>query len=167
MKKTWIAIAVIIALGAVWWFKQGGSDQYGWVTALPTPTSTPTMMVTKSTSTGGAKTKPVAATPTPMSIGLSYTQLVKQFGVNRISFDQNCQAEPEVFSVKNGTSILLDNRSNQARTINIDGKQYALVGYGYQVATVTSASLPKTVGLKCDSSINSGTIQIQANISGQ
>lgn len=106
------------------------------------------------------------ATPAPTQ-SMSYSQLVQAYGSNRIQFDATCQAVPKSMALKSGTSILLDNRSNQSRTITMNGKTYSLVPYGYQVVTVSSSTLPQTVGVNCNNQINAGTINLQANISGE
>src|SRR6185369_5396584 len=123
-----------VVVGGVWWMKNGGS-----VSFPSLYTSSPTASASKAPVAGGTQK---TATPAPTQ-ALSYTQLVQQFGSNRIQFDSTCQATPKSVVFKNGTQILLDNRSSQARTIGIDGKTYSLGSYGYQVVTLSSTNLPK------------------------
>lgn len=158
MKKNWITVAavIVVAIIAVWWFQQGGSGQYAWpgASASPSVSAAPARSVV-------VKPKPVAsATP-----AMSYSQLVQQYGTNRIQIDQNCQIQPESVVFKTGTSILLDNRTNQSKQITMDGKTYNLGSYGYQVVTLSGT--PHNIGITCNNLPNAGTIQLEANISGQ
>ena len=109
----------------------------------------------------------VPATPTPVATPTSsYSQLVAQYGNNRIQFDSNCQAQPSVVSYKNGATILLDNRANQTRVIGVGVNTYTLGPYGYQVITL-SGTVPQQMHLSCNSSVNVGTINLGADILGQ
>lgn len=158
MSKTWIIVLVIVVIAAGVWFVKGGS--------LPTslsisPSASPSASASKTPSSSVRRT----ATPAPTQ--LSYTQLVQQYGSNRIQFDSNCRAYPSSLVLKNGAKIMLDNRSNQARTIKLNSASYNLAPYGYQTVTLTNSILPEKISLSCNSSVNVGTIQLQANISGQ
>lgn len=159
MKKIWIVIVVVLALVALWWFRQGGSGQYVW----PSTSSSPVPTVTATTKAAVAKPK-ATATATPTA---SYSQLVLQFGSNRIQFDNNCRVQPSNVVFKNGTQIMLDNRSSQTQSFTIGGTAYTLPGYGYQIITLSQPSVPKNLTINCGSSVNVGTIQLQAAISGQ
>lgn len=155
-------IVVVVLIGAIWWFNGGGSS----VPLYPSYSASPTMGATKTP--GVSKTKTPTPTPVPLvTSDLSYSQLVAQYGSNRVQFDNNCQAQPSTAVFKNGTSILLDNRANQTRTIGVNGRIYTLAPYGYQVITLSTASVPQTLKLSCNNLVNVGTIQLQANVSGQ
>jgi len=158
MKKTWI-IVLVIAIAIVLWLQNGGSGQYLGVndSASPAP---------EATAAPAAKaSKPKAAAPTPDT--RTYSQMVQQYGSNRIQFDDRCQASPTSVTFKQGASIMLDNRSTQGKTITVAGKQYSVPGYGWQVVTLSSASLPSNLIIGCNAATNVGTIRLQANISGQ
>jgi hypothetical protein len=159
MKKSWIAIIIIIVVAAGVWWAQGGN-----IGSLVMTSASPTAMPSASKTPA---VKPKASNSPAPTQSLSYTQLVQAYGTNRIQFDQNCQAQPATPVFKNGTSILLDNRSNQAREITVNGTKYSLGAYGYQVVTLSSSSLPKTLGVNCNSRVNVSSILLQANISGQ
>lgn len=64
-------------------------------------------------------------------------------------------------SIKNGTSIMLDNRSGDARTFAVGGVFYSIAGYGWKVVTPSSKTLPATMYLDCGSARNVGTIMLQ------
>ena len=164
MNKFWTAIIVIaVILGGVWWAKGGSlntvlmNSGVTSSTAQPSISNAPSVKVVKKTA---------APTPTPTP-ALTYTQLVQKYGSNRIQFDRNCQAQPKSLVYKNGTTVLLDNRANQVRTIGINGVVYTLSAYGYQEVTLSDPTTPKAIGISCNNLVNVGTIQLQANISGQ
>lgn len=158
MKKLWIIVILVIA-GLIWWMS-GDNKLPSYLGSTTSPTAS--VVATKTPATVKKPTATPVATPT-----LSYSQLVQQYGSNRIQFDSNCYAQPKTMVLKSGTSILLDNRSSQTRVIAINGNNYTLGGYGYQVVTVQDSSLPKNVGVTCNNQINSGMINLQATISGQ
>jgi len=159
MNKTWTAIIVVLVIIAgIWWLNGGSSN----LALFPDASTSPTAEATK--------TPAVAKKGTPVPVAtsnLSYSQLVAQYGANRIQFNQDCQASPSSMVLKTGTSILLDNRSNKTQVVSLNGSSYTLVAYGYRVVTLSSSSLPKTIGVTCNGQVNTGTINLQANISGQ
>lgn len=160
MNKTWIVIIIIVIIAGAWWFTGGSSN----LALSPDASTSPTAVA------GATKTPAVAKKGTPVPVATSsqsYSQLVAQYGSNRIQFNQDCQASPSSMALKTGTSILLDNRSNKTQVISLNGAEYTLVPYGYRIVTVSSASLPKTIGVSCNGTVNTGTINLQANISGQ
>lgn len=160
MKKLWIIVAIIIIAIGAWWMKGGSVPGVPLYDATATPSSA--AQASKSPVAIAKKT----ATPAPTQTS-TYTQLVTQFGSNRIQFDANCRATPSTVSFKNGTQILLDNRANQSRTISVGGTNYYLGAYGYQVITLSSSTLPKKLDVSCNNQINAATINLQATISGE
>ena len=157
MKNNWIIIVIaIVIIGAIVWMRQGspsGSNSYQTNTPKPTAVATSTAKVTPR--------------PSVSASGRSYDQLVKDYANTRVQFDAQCRATPTSLALKTGSQILLDNRSNQSRVVTVDGASYTLLPYGYQVVTVSSTSLPKTIGINCGSSVNVSSINLQSNISGQ
>ena len=165
MNKSWtIVIVIAVIVGAIWWFNGGGSN----VALSPDASTSPTALGATKTPAGYKATPSTSSTPIPVVTStLSYSQLVAQYGSNRIQFNQDCQASPSSMVLKNSTGILLDNRSNKTQVISLNGSSYTLVPYGYRVVTVSSSTLPKVLGVSCNGSVNTGTINLQANISGQ
>jgi hypothetical protein len=157
MNKFWTGVIIVaVVAGAVWWLRGSNTD----LSSLYPSFSASPMATVKATTPKSSKS------PLPTST-LTYSQLVAQYGANRIQFDTNCQAQPNLVVFKNGTSILLDNRANQTRTIGLNGVQYSFVPYGYRVITLSSSSVPQKWTLSCNNLVNVGTIQLEANISGQ
>jgi hypothetical protein len=99
--------------------------------------------------------------PTPAK---SYSDTVKEYEGRRIQFDERCQVVPQSPTYKNGTSIMLDNRSASARSVMVGGTKYDLTAYGYKIVTLSSLSLPKELAVSCGSSGNVGKILLQAQI---
>lgn len=165
MNKTWTIIIVILVIGAgVWWLNGGNSN----VSLFPDASTSPTAIGATKTPVGYKVSPSISPTPVPVATSnLSYSQLVAQYGSNRIQFNQDCQANPSSMALKTGTGILLDNRSNKTQVISLNGASYTLVPFGYRVVTVSSASLPKAIGVTCNGAVNTGMINLQANISGQ
>lgn len=64
-------------------------------------------------------------------------------------------------TIKSGTSIMLDNRSGDARTIKVGDQTFQFSGYGYRILTLSSPVLPKTLMLSCGSAVNVGQILLQ------
>jgi hypothetical protein len=104
--------------------------------------------------------------PLPLSTKSSaaaYSTAVKQYEGRRIQFDMYCQAIPTSLVFKNGVSLMLDNRSGDARTITIGGTPYYLAGYGWKVVTlsVSASQLPKTLSINCGSAVNVSHILLE------
>ena len=98
-------------------------------------------------------------------LGLQVTAPVwLEFEGRRIQFDERCQVTPQNPTYKNGTSIMLDNRSANARTVVVGGTKYDLTAYGFRIVTLSSSSVPKELAVSCGSSGNVGKILLQAQI---
>lgn len=160
MKKTMLIVVAIVIVAAVAYVKMG-TKPLSYVgynsSSSPVPSGSPAKSV--------YKTK-AAATPVVSSSAV-YTDLVKQYGANRIQFDEKCQTMPTSVTFKNNTSVLLDNRSPSARTVTIGTTKYQLAGYGYKAVTLSSTSLPKELSISCGASYNVGKILLQAKLFGQ
>ncbi len=80
---------------------------------------------------------------------LSYEQAKTQFDGRRIQFD-NCASVPSQMTVKNGTQIMLDNRSADPHEIRVDGVLHRLWGYEFKLITLTNSNLPHTASFDCE-----------------
>ncbi len=151
-KYLWLLI-VAGAIGGTFFWGRGLLIKVG----IDVPTPSPAW----EEATGKTTVKKIStATASPKT----YTDLVKTYADRRIQFDINCQAIPGNVTFKNGTTIMLDNRSGDARTITLAGVKYQLAGYGYAIVTLRSTVLPKEMLLSCGSAINVGRILLQALI---
>jgi hypothetical protein len=157
-KNIWVLVALVVIV-AVYFTGGKWLDKYSGVvgTTSPSPSSS-------SSSAPGTTVKPVVGkSPAPVS-NKSYTELVKEYVGRIIQFDDRCQINPKDPKFKNGTSIMLDNRSAIARTVTVGTAKYDLAGYGYKLITLSSPSLPKELNITCGSSGNVGKILLQATI---
>ena len=91
----------------------------------------------------------------------SYLDALATYQGKRIQFDQYCQAIPTSLVYKNGVTLMLDNRSGDARTIKIGATAYALPGYGWRLVTLSSATLPATLSINCGSAVNVSKVVLE------
>lgn len=149
-KMIWI-VALILALVLAVLMLMNGRDQY---VVQPTTSPTRTPIPAKTTT----KKPPVSGTAEQTQ---AYSVVVQQYADRRIQFGINCQAIPAQTTFKNGTAVLFDNRSGDARTIKIGDVSYSFPGYGYKILTLSSSTLPKTLTFHCGSAVNVGLILLQ------
>lgn len=156
MGKYFWVLAGLVVVFVIYYFSGGKlTDKYSGVeTMSPSPSS----------AVAGSVVKPATKGKTAPTSIQSYTQLVKEYEGRRIQFDERCQATPKDPTFKNGTSILLDNRSASPRTVAVGGTEHYLIAYGYKIITLSSSNLPKELLVSCGSSGNVGKILLQAQI---
>lgn len=97
------------------------------------------------------------------AITAAYKQALVTYKDRRIQLNtQNneCQAVPNRVTFKNGTKIMIDNRAPAARSVKL-GSTFTIPGYGYQIVTLSSATLPATWLMDCDGQQNVATVLIQ------
>jgi len=143
-----IGLVVVVALAVVL-RGRGASEEPAETTATPS--------VSVSVSATPVPKATTAGVPQPKTYG----DAVEKYGNNRIQFDMYCQANPANNTYKNGTSIMLDNRSGDARIISVNWVQYALSGYGWKIIMLSSKVLPATWAVDCGSARNVSKILIQ------
>lgn len=107
----------------------------------------------------GHKTNPTP-TSTASTNNATYNQLLQTYRNARIQFGQTCQATPVISSFRNGATIMLDNHSNRAHIVSVGGTNYTLPVYGHQIITLVSPTIPGTLNVNCDESVNVSTIRI-------
>ncbi len=112
-------------------------------------------------STPVATKKPTNSGNTAAAPSMSYEEALRVYEGRRIQFDESCIATPFQHTYKNGTSIMLDNRSNQMRSIYDLGQTVNIPAYGFKVITLSATTFPKTLLVDCDSRQNVATIIIQ------
>lgn len=154
--KLIILVVVIVAVIAVYFWVSKGPKLGDFISSSPTPTASP--------APAGKAPAAKKSTDTAAPLG-DYTTLVKQYEGRRIQFDDRCQPVPLSPTYKSGTSIMLDNRSSQARVVKVGDTSYSLSGFGYRIITLTSTSLPKEYAVSCGSAGKVGQILLQALIS--
>jgi len=151
-KNLWIGLGVVVVLGLlIWWY--GASNNSKIEDEAMTPSETTDVDSTEDTSTGSVNTGAPAAS-------LSYQQALVAYKDKRLQITNTCQVSPNNVTYKNGTSIMLDNRSAVTRTIKL-GSTYSIKAYGFKIVKLNSATVPATWLMDCDSSQNVATILIQ------
>ena len=78
----------------------------------------------------------------------NYESVRDSYEGRRIQLD-NCVLLPNYVTYKNGTKIMLDNRSNEPTEIRIDGRPIRLWAYEYHIVTLYNSSVPHTVDFDC------------------
>jgi hypothetical protein len=91
---------------------------------------------------------------------ITYGEALAIYKNSRIQFDTLCQASPNNFVYKNGTNIMIDNRSPVSRSIKV-GSVYNVEAYGFKIIQLSSIVLPTKWLVDCDNSQNVATITIQ------
>ncbi|MEK7579600.1 MAG: hypothetical protein AAB469_00140 [Patescibacteria group bacterium] len=164
-KTLWVIIAVVVAL-VVWWVIQSGK-----IPDYKTESGQPTYSPGQTPVSGGSGTGKKQGQPTALPGGTpveqnpqAYSQLVIQYEGRRIEFDESCQMRPADISFKNGTVVMFDNRSPQAKTIKIGNQSYNLPAYGYRFLTMAAGNVPVSLKVGCDNVPEVGKILLQANI---
>lgn len=107
--------------------------------------------------------KPAVSTTTGAgAVSLSYSQALAKYKNTRIQLgsDPSCGATPKNMTFKNGTTVMIDNRSPQARTFKL-GSTYSIKAYGFRIVTLNSSTLPATWLLDCGTQQNVATILLQ------
>lgn len=102
--------------------------------------------------------KPVVTTK-PV-VKMSYANALNTYKDRRIQLNDACQTTPNTMTFKNGTTIMIDNRSSTTRKLNVNGA-YTVGGYDYITVKLTSNTLPKTILIDCGTSQNVATILLQ------
>jgi hypothetical protein len=143
---------VVVLAGLLWLTSRSASTTPGGMTPTPTP------------SAKGSAKPVVKSSPAPVvAMPQSYADALKTYENRRIQFDQYCQAIPTSLVFKNGVTLMLDNRSGDARTVKVGPTAYYLSGYGWKIVTlsVPSSTLPATLAIDCGSARNVSKILLQ------
>lgn len=150
-----VAIVVVALVGA-WYYNKNREQKNAGEISGTTPIATETSSSSLPADGGRAGlVSDVTAT------SLSYGQAVTIFANERIQFDQNCRMLPTRIVVKNGTTLMFDNRSRDARTFKLDGTRYTLAGYGFKLFQLNASKLPHIVNVDCGTGQNNGTIELE------
>lgn len=129
---------------------------------------TPTTQVATS-SVPAVKAPATTTTKAPVTVGdkpvsLSYQNALEFYKEGKrlqiTGSDTFCQVTPNNVMYKNGTSIMIDNRSPLSHTIKI-GTTYTIEGYGFRIIKLSSTSLPATLVMDCDKQQNIAKILLQ------
>lgn len=149
----WMGVVAVVVLALVIWMaSRSANDEAPLADGEGTDISD--MTSTEDTTAGSVNTS------APQSATLSYQQALVKYADARIQIDSTCQVSPNNVTYKNGTNIMLDNRSAVTRTIKL-GSTYTIKPYGFKIVRLSSSTLPSTLLMDCDSSQNVATVLIQ------
>jgi len=142
--KILVELVVVIALVGfgLWSFKSS-----------PAPVVDNSETAVEDTTTGSVNATSPAAS-------ISYQSALVKYKDARIQLDNTCQASPDRMTFKNNTNIMIDNRAPVTRTVKV-GSTFTIKAYGFKIVNISSASLPATWYVDCDTSQNVSTILIQ------
>jgi hypothetical protein len=155
----WILGAVILVVIIVVAVRMNKND----ATDLPTDTDTSTngdapVEPTEDVTTGSVNT-PVAGSA---SAALTYQKATELYGDRRIQFTPSCQADPNNQTWKNGTLVMLDNRSASTRSLHLGTMgDITIKPWGFKIVKFSSAMLPSIIQIDCDGKQNVAQINIQ------
>lgn len=79
---------------------------------------------------------------------LTYEAALGMYRDRRIQID-NCTSQPYQVTYKNGTKIMLDNRSGDPVEIRINGQVYRMWEYEFRIVTLYSKQVPKNLQVDC------------------
>ena len=157
MTKSAIALIVLGVVAVSLWAYYGQISNSG-----PTVTATTTLPVASApkvtTTTVIKKTQTSSAVK---SSGISYSEAINKYANSRIQLDADCHANPAMLHVKNGSNVMLDNRSEKATRVSVDGVSYSLSGYKFQIINLYHKTLPYTASVDCGSGKNTAQILLQ------
>ncbi len=157
MNKTWLVVVLVVVGVGAWWMYSKNLPSLPGLGDLNQSNVSPSPVA-------GTTAKPVVKKSTAPVSAKSYSDAVKEYEGRRIQFDDRCQMTPQGPTYKNGTSVMLDNRSASTKSVMIGSAKYDLSAYGYKIVTLSSPSLPKELAVNCGSSGNIGKILLQAQI---
>lgn len=141
-----IVVALVVLLG-VYWMYQGS------------PSIAPEVNNTQTASEDNPVNETPASSP---AASLSYANALITYADRRLQFDSACVATPNNVTYKNGTDIMLDNRSKTSRTISVNGQVYTIRAWGFRIIDLTTTkTLPQTMLVDCGNGQNQATIILQ------
>lgn len=149
-KNTILAIVGLVVIALIVLMVVKNNKKPVEVTEIPTDS---VEQVDETTEVGAVVIKPKTAS-------INYQQALIKYKDHRIQLGQNCQATPNNVTYKNGTSIMIDNRSSVARTVKV-GSSYTINAWSFKVINLTSSTLPATWLVDCGAQQNVATILIQ------
>lgn len=144
----WVVVGILIVVGAILVFAKKNT--------APIDTSDMSQVVEPESiedTTTGSQNVPTAPK-------LSYGDAVVKYADRRIQLDKACQAHPNNVTYKNGTSIMIDNRSPQSVKVRLGGT-FTVSPYSFKIVKLGGTTFPTTYLLDCGISQNVATILVQ------
>lgn len=148
-KSTIVLIVLAVVAISLWsYYAQVRNSE----PAVNSPAVLPIASNLETTSTTKGEQKPVS---------LTYSRAVNLYANSRIQFDSDCHANPTSLHIKNGSNLMLDNRSSSTAHLVVNGTKYSLVGFGFRIISLSHKTLPYTASVDCGSGKNNAQILLQ------
>ena len=137
----WIAFGILILICAllVLLLAYSWQKNEATITETNTPTTDSELIEEESGFSPEIKQRPIE---------VDYAEIIKQYEGRRIQIE-NCVMNPYRVTYKNGTKIMLDNRSPDPLEVLINGQTVRLSDYEYKIITLSSRTLPHTFDVDC------------------
>ncbi len=91
---------------------------------------------------------------------MTYAEALVKYKDFRLQFDTECRAVPNNVTYKDGTEIMIDNRSGANRNFVV-GSLFTVAPYDFKIVKVSSNVLPYTYLVDCGDKQNVATILLQ------
>ena len=93
---------------------------------------------------------------------LSYSEEFAKYRDGRlVQFDMNCGVLRSRMVIANGSSMMLDNRSNKEQLITIGEQKFTLTPYDFEIFTIKTPEIPTTYLIDCNERQNVATIIVE------
>ena len=151
----WIGVILVVVIVLIFWATNSSAPTVVQNTT-PTTNEDNTALQVQSTedlTVGSVDVGAPAAT-------IAYADALIKYKDARLQLDTICQASPDKMTFKNNALLMVDNRAPVARTVHI-GSVFPIKAYGFKIVKLSSATLPVTWKVDCDSSQNVSSILIQ------
>ncbi len=149
----WFAALIVIIVIVLLITRRTEAPGVGSADSSVTPTETVVV--------SGAPQATVARTVTPVTGRLPYTQAVVAYKGRMMQFDAACATAPSILTIKNGATLLFDNRTPKVITFGLDTTKYTIPAYDYRLVAVTAKTFPHATSVDCNARPNVGTINVQ------
>lgn len=107
------------------------------------------------------KTKKPSVSNVQAPSKISYQEALVLYKDSRLqlSSDNSCSPTPKRMSVLNGSKMMIDNRSSQARNVTV-GSNYQIPAYDFIVVTIKTNNVPSEIMVDCGAQQNVATIVV-------
>lgn len=135
-----ILTGVVIVATALMVWNWSGTDATRWGSgfSLTSPVIGQEEEAEETEGGGAAEAVPTAT--------ITYGQAVNDYGDQRFQFS-SCHGTPGSLTMKQGSTVMLDNRDDKARTVQFGTLTYKLPAYGFKLATASELG---DVAILCD-----------------
>ncbi len=153
-KNLWMGIGAVVVLALIVWMVTKGDSGIKVPLEEDMTTENEVVIEPKEDRTKGSVNTAVPVAP------LSYQEALNKYADARIQIGVSCQVTPANSTYKNGTTLMLDNRTSESKDIKL-GTAFSIAPYSFKLVKLESANLPATWLMDCDNMRNVATVFIQ------